>query len=271
MSELDGAAVGAGERVAAAAAGAALDAAGEAAEREERGGGSAAATPATASPVDWDAEDEREAAAALAAARAVVADAGAADGARPWDRVTRLADALAAVADEERREREKAAAAAASAAPAVGPAPPAFRTAFPPLPPAPALPPQCNEAGWAFTLDVTPDGGAVELEVALGLGVRPGAVDADVRPRAVRVLAAGALLTVHLPLTVAAEAATARRSAASGALVITAPRALGGEEVDAACLRPAVARMNADDGGGTRAPAAVAVAADGEGVPPLTF
>ena len=88
--------------------------------------------------------------------------------------------------------------------------------------------------------------------------------------RAIRVLAAGALLTVHLPLTVVAEEAIARRSAASGAMVITAPRALGGEEVDAACLRPAVARRNADDGGGTRAArAAAVVAADGEGLPPL--
>ena len=101
----------------------------------------------------------------------------------------------------------------------------------------------------------------------LGRGVPPGAVDADVRPRAARVLAGGCLLTVHLPLTVDADRAVARRSAASGALVVVAPRALGGETVDAACLRPAVLR----DGGGTEAPAAVraaVVAVEGGEEPP---
>lgn len=187
--------------------------------------------------------------------------------------MTRLADALAAVtqakeADEKKSEAVKSV--DTDHAASVWPRTLAgTRTSLPPLPADGSLPTQTNEGDWEFTLDVTPDGGAVELTVSLGRGVRAGWVDAHVSPRAVRVLAAGCLLTVHLPLTVDADAAVARRSAASGALVVTAPRALSGERVDVALLRPRVESGEEAQQAQQQRGVAAAVVTVGESLPPL--
>lgn len=262
---LDGQSVGAGERVRAARASETLDAAAAAAETED-----AAARGVTVdADYDVDADDAAEADAALAAAAAVQGDG---DGPRPWTRVTRIADALAAVArDGCATKSAKTALDGDDPRASVWPRTAAGRrTAFPPLPADGSPPPQTNEADWPFTLDVTPDGGAVELVVALGRGVRAGGADAHVSPRAMRVLAAGCLLCVHLPLTVDADAAVARRSAASGALVVTAPRALGGEEVDAALLRPArTGESGQHEQQRQRVAAVVAAGEEEDGPPPL--
>ena len=237
---LDGKNIGAGERVAAGAAASVLDAAAAAAETEDAAGRGVTLDAA----YDADADDAAEAdAAQAAAAEVVVGGASSVDGVRAWSRVTRLADALAAVAAAKAAEEKKQAAKATDGDDAASRWPRTLagsRTSLPPLPTDGSLPPQTSEGDWDFTLDVTPDEGAVELTVSLGRGVRAGGVDAHVSPRAMRLLAAGFLLTVHLPLTVDADAAVARRSAASGALVVTAPRALGGESVDVALLRPRV-------------------------------
>ena len=172
---LDGKIIGAGERVAARAGASVLDAAAAAAETADAAGRGVIID----SSYDADADDAAEAAAALAAAAEVVGGgAGAFDGARAWSRVTRLADALAAVtqvkeADEKKSEAVKSV--DTDHAASVWPRTLAgTRTSLPPLPADGSLPPQTNEGDWEFTLDVTADGGAVELTVSLGRGVAGG-------------------------------------------------------------------------------------------------
>lgn len=277
VRKLDGQAVKSGERVRAAGDRERLEAAAAAAEAED----AAARGVAVDAGYDADADDAAEAEAAIDAARALVdaereGGAAAADGPRAWTRVTRIADAM--VAADKAMESELKAKPASSAIDGGGditwPRTAAgTRTAFPPLPADGTPPPQTNEGDWAFTLDVTPDEGAIEFAVFLGRGVKAGAVDAHISPRAVRVLAAGCLLCVHLPLTVNPDAAIAQRSAASGALVVRAPRALGGEPVDVALLRPAASSGGSGDSAQSvrRGAAAVVVAGgeDGDEPPPL--
>ena len=141
----------------------------------------------------------------------------------------------------------------------------------------------------------SPDGRAVVLELALGKAVPPGDVRVDVTPTAVRVLVAnrcaglgsgpltstssaspGAacsflLLQLALPARVCPPEATAVRSRASGALVITMPKVDPGAALDPACLREEKGRGKEGARPPAAAAAAVVIAADAgdDAAPPL--
>ena len=155
---------------------------------------------------------------------------------------------------------------------------------------------QCDDGSWPFALFPSPDGCPfLVLEVALGLQDGRyvgggGGVELDVRPRHVRVFSGGSLLCARLPARVDPEKATARRSLASGKLVVEMPLAdpEGGREgLDESCVREWGRRGGGGGGGGkgrevrgggggrrggeaagrvvaTTAAAAVVVAADGD-------
>ena len=72
------------------------------------------------------------------------------------------------------------------------------------------------------------------LEVALGRFLDTSLIQADVQPGSVRLLIKGRLLQLALPDDVSPDASTARRSQATGRLVVTMPKA------QAACPRPAL-------------------------------
>ena len=116
-------------------------------------------------------------------------------------------------------------------------------------------PPLCRRlraAGkWAFTLGESADGRALVLDVALGKYLDTSAVQADVQPRCVRLLAKGRLLQLALPAEVAPDAAVAQRSKTTGNLLVTMPLAAGsnssgkGGGKSDGVLRPAVPRAGA--------------------------
>ncbi len=83
--------------------------------------------------------------------------------------------------------------------------------------------PQTNEGAWQYALDESDE--AVTLDVAIGRFVTPDMIRVDVSPFLVRVLVKGRLLQVHTPQEVTPSAARCQRSATTGALVITMPRA----------------------------------------------
>lgn len=99
----------------------------------------------------------------------------------------------------------------------------------PPLPlPAQTLLPSHTRflAGkWDFTLGESADGRALQLDVALGRYLDTSAIQADVQPTFVRLLARGHLLQLALPAEVRPDAAVAQRSKTTGNLLVTMPLA----------------------------------------------
>lgn len=93
--------------------------------------------------------------------------------------------------------------------------------------PQPAHPPTHNlRAGkWEFTLQESGDGRALQLDVALGRYLDTSAIQADVQPTFVRLLARGRLLQLALPAEVRPDAAVAQRSKTTGNLLVTMPLA----------------------------------------------
>jgi len=84
---------------------------------------------------------------------------------------------------------------------------------------------QCDDGAWPFALFPSPRDNCsphyLVLEVSLGSAlVTPSDVELDVRRRYVRVFASGSLLCARLPASVVPSRATAKRSLASGKLVV---------------------------------------------------
>jgi len=127
---------------------------------------------------------------------------------------------------------------------------------------------QRDDGAWPFALLRSADGRpCLVLEVALGvLTSSKEDVELDVRPRFVRVFARGSLLCARLPARVDRERATARRSLASGKLVVEMPLEDPRAELDEACIREWKKSSGGRRGGGREArkravaaPAAAAV------------
>jgi protein TilB len=234
LAALDGAAISAAERAAAAAALPALEAELDAMPEEAAAEGD---------------EEELQLSVLEPGAR----DAGA-EAPAPWTPATRVREHRAAEARAAAAERAAAAARARLLAGDAGPPRRPRREALPPL--GDAEPRARNEGGWAFSADISADGRAVVVEVHLERGLDLAAVQADVQPRALRVLARGRLLELPLPAEVRAEAAVARRSRATGRLVVTAP-------VDAGAVAPRRARRAGAGAAGAPPRAAVEPAAAG--------
>eukprot|EP00892_Ulva_mutabilis_P006702 jgi/Ulvmu1/4403/UM002_0128.1 len=98
---------------------------------------------------------------------------------------------------------------------------------------------QRNEGGWGFTLDVTDDFSCIELAVSIGKHLDSTLVQADVQPRWVRLLIKGRLLQLRLPCEVHADRSHAKRSKATGTLVMTMPRTdPASRHLDVTCMRP---------------------------------
>lgn len=116
------------------------------------------------------------------------------------------------------------------------------------------MPPPAGK--WAFTLQEAADGCALVLDVPLGRYLDTSAVQADVQPRCVRLLAKGRLLQLALPAEVAPDAAVAQRSKTTGNLVVTMPLAGAADAQGDGVLLPAAHRAHA--------PAAAAAAAQHE-------
>lgn len=91
---------------------------------------------------------------------------------------------------------------------------------------APSLSPNTPCAGkWDFTLQESTDGRALQLDVAFGRYLDTSAIQADVQPTFVRLLARGRLLQLALPVEVRPDAAVAQRSKTTGNLLVTMPLA----------------------------------------------
>ncbi|KAL4423280.1 hypothetical protein ABPG77_004549 [Micractinium sp. CCAP 211/92] len=201
---------------------------------------------------------------------------------RPWCPATRIleqreAEAEAAAAEAKRRAAQEAGAGLLGAGELEHPP----RTGFPPLAEGDVLY-QKNEGKWEYVLGESACGRSLQLDVAFGRYLDTSAIQADVQPRCVRLLAKGRLLQLALPEEVAPDAAVAQRSKVTGNLLITMPLA-GGALVRAP--RPAGAQ-NARAAGSGRAgsragsraaelaapaelPAAVLTAAEDDEPPPL--
>lgn len=80
---------------------------------------------------------------------------------------------------------------------------------------------------WEYTLGESADGRSLQLDVAFGRYLDTSAIQADVQPRCVRLLAKGRLLQLALPAEVAPDAALAQRSKVTGNLLVTMPLAEG--------------------------------------------
>lgn len=89
---------------------------------------------------------------------------------------------------------------------------------------------------WEFNLEESTDGRSLQLDVAFGRYLDTSAIQADVQPTSVRLLAKGRLLQLALPAEVAPDASVAQRSKTTGNLLVTMPLAAAG---GAGLLRPA--------------------------------
>ena len=101
------------------------------------------------------------------------------------------------------------------------------RAALEPLPEDGTLPGQTNEGGWQYAWEEDGGTGAVVLTVWVGRFVDEDDISVDVAPGLARVLVKGRLLCVHTPEEVLPAGASCQRVSASGALVISMPRATG--------------------------------------------
>lgn len=121
----------------------------------------------------------------------------------------------------------------------------------------PAL--RCPAGKWDFTLQESADGRALQLDVAFGRYLDTSAIQADVQPSYVRLLARGRLLQLALPAEVRPDAAVAQRSKTTGNLLVTMPLAAaeGGSSAAVGVLRPENAAGAGGKAGGRGSKAAV--------------
>lgn len=90
---------------------------------------------------------------------------------------------------------------------------------------------QCNQGQWRFKLDDEDGEGNVVLEVDLPRHLDTSLVDLDVHPTWVSMVVKNKILRLELPEEVHADRGTARRSTASGNLVVTMPKVAGPSHV----------------------------------------
>lgn len=131
---------------------------------------------------------------------------------------------------------------------------------------------------WEYVLGESACGRSLQLDVAFGRYLDTSAIQADVQPRCVRLLAKGRLLQLALPEEVAPDAAVAQRSKVTGNLLITmplaegalvrAPRPAGAQNARAAGSGRAGSRA-AELAAPAELPAAVLTAAEDDEPPPL--
>jgi protein TilB len=100
------------------------------------------------------------------------------------------------------------------------------RTALEPLPEDGRVPGQTNEGGWQYRWEEDDVAGVV-LTVWVGRFVSQEDIAVDVAPCVARILVKGRLLCVHTPEEVLPAGATCQRVSASGALIVSMPRATG--------------------------------------------
>lgn len=104
---------------------------------------------------------------------------------------------------------------------------------------------QKNEGKWAFSLEESPDGHSLILEVDVGKFLDTSLIQADVQPKYLRLLIKGKLLQLLLPVEIKPDRGVAQRSNATGKLVLTLPKEDPDEPVvDVQYLRP----KNSSDG-----------------------
>ncbi|GAB4823127.1 hypothetical protein N2152v2_010173 [Parachlorella kessleri] len=161
---------------------------------------------------------------------------------RPWCRETRILEHREQERElqqaEERRRTEQQKLFEGSG---LDPQPPKLRHDFPLLTDGEAVY-QKNEGKWDFTLDESPDGCSVVLDVDVGRYLDTSLIQADVQPTFVRLLIKGRLLQLLLPQEVRPDSSTAQRSKTTGHLVITMPKEdpQDGATFDVTHTRPAV-------------------------------
>ncbi|GFR47789.1 hypothetical protein Agub_g9558 [Astrephomene gubernaculifera] len=110
---------------------------------------------------------------------------------------------------------------------------------------------QKNEGRWDFSLEESPDGRCLQLEVGLGRYLDTSLIATDLQPTLVRLLVKGKLLQLLLPCEVRPDAATAQRNMSNGHLLLTLPKEDPDQPIiDVAKLRPKVPGTT-----GTAAPA----------------
>ncbi|KXZ50719.1 hypothetical protein GPECTOR_15g403 [Gonium pectorale] len=98
---------------------------------------------------------------------------------------------------------------------------------------------QKNEGRWDFSLEESPDGRSLVLEVAVGRFLDTSLIQTDLQPTHVRLLVKGKLLQLLLPCEVRPDAATAQRNTTTGQLVVTMPKEDPSQPImDVAKLRP---------------------------------
>ncbi|PRW34002.1 tilB-like protein [Chlorella sorokiniana] len=178
---------------------------------------------------------------------------------RPWCPATRILDhreaaAEAAAAEEKRRPAQTL---GGDGLGLEAPEPPP-RICFPEVKEGEPLY-QKNEGKWEFTLQESADGHSLQLDVALGRYLDTSAIQADVQPSYVRLLARGRLLQLALPAEVRPDAAVAQRSKTTGNLLVTMPLAAAsavgtpGGSAPVGVLRPENAAGGKASGRGSKA------------------
>ena len=139
---------------------------------------------------------------------------------RPYTPATRLIEAREAErekAEEDRKKREN------TSKLFEGPAEKPRRTGFDAVVPGERVWNK-NEGKWGFTIDESPDGRNLVLDVAVGKFLDTSLLDCDVQPKFVRVLVKGRLLQLTLEEEVAPDRSTAERNVHTGHLVVTMPK-----------------------------------------------
>ncbi|KAG2489438.1 hypothetical protein HYH03_012075 [Edaphochlamys debaryana] len=192
---------------------------------------------------------------------------------RPWCPATRILDHREnEKANQEAEAKKKAASATSSAAAAPGSSAPGSEAkggsdllpdkasarlgAFPEIRDGERLY-QKNEGRWDFSLEESPDGRCLVLEVQVGRFLDTSLIQTDLQPTYVRLLVKGKLLQLLLPAEVRPDASKAQRNTSTGVLVLTMPKEdPAAPVVDVAKLRPKVPGTT-----GTAAPSARAASA----------
>ena len=108
---------------------------------------------------------------------------------------------------------------------------------------------QCNQGGWKFSMEDESD--HVRLEVFISKYVDTSLIDADVRPRHVRVTIKGKVLQLMLPAEVSTDNAVCQRSKTTGSLVLTMPRVAPLQSGAGGSGAPGVLHAQAHSGAGS--------------------
>ncbi|GLC45709.1 hypothetical protein PLESTB_001314000 [Pleodorina starrii] len=159
---------------------------------------------------------------------------------RPWCPATRLLEHRELEAANREAEDKKRAAAAQPSPLDSGPQKPPRHEAFPDISDTDRIY-QKNEGRWDFSLEESPDGNSLVLEVGVGRFLDTSLIQTDLQPTYVRMLVKGKLLQLLLPCEVRPDAARAQRDMTTGQLVITMPKEDPSKPVvDVSKLRPRV-------------------------------